>query len=179
MAHLLQTGALTRDHIEFYLAYTTQIFEYAAIYDWGLCWTGISHAGSARPLTVSCGATYPPTCTCPWSADPANPISATNPCPRSRHPPNPNSMGLPADTKTTTENVGCLKRIMGIVRLVTGANSSTLWLRGEMMQKTPTSRGPSRKHLVAVWGLGSAVTDRVQWAGTITTEHTCGFSNNK
>ena len=35
MAHLLQTGALTRDHIEFYLAYTTQIFEYAAIYDWG------------------------------------------------------------------------------------------------------------------------------------------------
>ena len=129
----------------------------------GRCWTGISRTGRDRPLTASCGATYPPTCTCHWSADPANPISATNPWPWSRHPQNRNSMGLPKDTITTMENVGCLKRIRGIVRLVTGANSPTLWPRGEMMLKTATNLGPSLKHFVAVWGLGSAVNSRVQW----------------
>jgi hypothetical protein len=32
--HLLQSGALRRDEIEFYLAYTTKIYEFAEIYEW-------------------------------------------------------------------------------------------------------------------------------------------------
>ena len=34
MAHLLQTGALRKEDVEYYLAYTTQIFEYASVYEW-------------------------------------------------------------------------------------------------------------------------------------------------
>ena len=34
MAHLLATGALARDHVEYYMAYTTQVYEYAERYDW-------------------------------------------------------------------------------------------------------------------------------------------------
>ena len=32
--HLLCTGQLPRDEIEFYLAYTTKIYEFAEKYDW-------------------------------------------------------------------------------------------------------------------------------------------------
>ena len=34
MAHLIQTGELSRDQVEYYLAYTTQIYEYASSYEW-------------------------------------------------------------------------------------------------------------------------------------------------
>jgi hypothetical protein len=34
MAYLLQSGELARDNVEFYMAYTTQVFEYAGLYDW-------------------------------------------------------------------------------------------------------------------------------------------------
>jgi hypothetical protein len=34
MAHLLATGALARADVEYYLAYSTQIYEYAALYEW-------------------------------------------------------------------------------------------------------------------------------------------------
>ena len=34
MAHLLQTGALRKEDVKHYLAYTTQIFEYASVYEW-------------------------------------------------------------------------------------------------------------------------------------------------
>lgn len=34
MAHMLQTGELARDNVEYYLAYTTQICEYYELYEW-------------------------------------------------------------------------------------------------------------------------------------------------
>ena len=34
MAHLIQTGYLSWDQVEYYLAYTTQIFEYASSCEW-------------------------------------------------------------------------------------------------------------------------------------------------
>ena len=34
MSYLLETGALHRDHVEYYLSYTMQVFELADIYEW-------------------------------------------------------------------------------------------------------------------------------------------------
>ena len=78
----------------------------------------------------------------PLVSRPRQPYQRYKPMSSKSAPSKSQSMGFPIDTITTMENVGCLKRIMGIVRLVTGANSRTLWPQGEWCKKQQPTRVP-------------------------------------